>query len=184
MKVKTVYICSKCQHTSPKWEGKCSTCNEWDSYVENVVKQNKGRAHKKIESAKVTPLTVLQKYCKMNLSMHDVFINIAGGIKIKDPGCDLALLASISSSFLRKKLPSDSIFIGEVGLCGEIRPVPQLEKRIKETKKLGFNNFFIPPFTSPPPKTRFISSISKRIRSSESAAVKVRGVTLADSIFL
>lgn len=85
-------------------------------------------------------ISVLQKYAKMNLSNQDVFVNVVGGMKIKDPSCDLGVLMAIASSFLQKTIPSDTCYIGEVGLSGEIRSVSQLDKRVKEAKKLGFKN--------------------------------------------
>lgn len=89
-------------------------------------------------------ISVLQKYAKMNLSNQDVFVNVVGGMKISDPSCDLGVLMSIASSFSQKTIPTDTCYIGEVGLSGEIRSVPQLDKRVKEAKKLGFENVITP----------------------------------------
>lgn len=89
-------------------------------------------------------ISVLQKYAKTNLSNQDVFVNVVGGMKIKDPSCDLGVLMAIASSFLQKTIPSDTCYIGEVGLSGEIRSVSQLDKRVKEAKKLGFKNVVTP----------------------------------------
>jgi DNA repair protein RadA/Sms len=89
-------------------------------------------------------ISVLQKYAKMNLSNQDVFVNVVGGMKINDPSCDLGVLMAIASSFLQKTIPSDTCYIGEVGLSGEIRTVSQLDKRVKEAKKLGFKNVVTP----------------------------------------
>lgn len=89
-------------------------------------------------------ISVLQKYARMNFSNQDVFVNVVGGIKLKDPSCDLGILMAIASSFLQKTIPSDTIFIGEVGLSGEIRSVSQIEKRIREAKKLGFKKIITP----------------------------------------
>jgi len=84
-------------------------------------------------------LAVLQKHCNIPLSGMDVFVNVAGGIKLSDPGTDLSICLAIISSFQNIKL-SDRIGIGEVGLLGEIRPANSSEKRIKEAQKLGFKN--------------------------------------------
>ncbi len=84
-------------------------------------------------------LAVLQKHCNIPLSGMDVFVNVAGGIKLSDPGTDLSICLAIISSFQNIKL-SNRIGIGEVGLLGEIRPANSLEKRIKEVQKLGFKN--------------------------------------------
>jgi len=89
-------------------------------------------------------ISVLQKYAKMNLSNQDVFVNVVGGMKINDPSCDLGVLMAIASSFLQKTIPSDTCYIGEVGLSGEIRTVSQIDKRVKEAKKLGFKNVITP----------------------------------------
>jgi len=74
----------------------------------------------------------------------DVFVNVAGGVKIEEPAVDLGTMAAIASSF--KDVPADnkSILIGEVGLGGEVRAVSQMERRIKEAEKLGFENCIIP----------------------------------------
>jgi len=89
-------------------------------------------------------ISVLQKYAKINLSNQDVFVNVAGGIKLNDPACDLGILVSIASSFLQKGMDPNSIFIGEIGLSGEIRSVSQIQKRVKEAEKLGFTKIIIP----------------------------------------
>ena len=88
-------------------------------------------------------LAVLQKHCNIPLSAMDVFVNVAGGIKLSDPGTDLSICLAIISSFQNIKL-SDKVGIGEVGLLGELRKASSLEKRIKEAQKLGFKNIFSP----------------------------------------
>jgi len=81
---------------------------------------------------------VLQKRLNLSLWDQDIFVNVAGGIKITEPAADLAICAAIISSFKDKTLAKKAVFIGEVGLLGEVRNVRGLEKRIKEAKKLGF----------------------------------------------
>ncbi|MDZ4122520.1 MAG: DNA repair protein RadA, partial [Candidatus Cloacimonadaceae bacterium] len=88
-------------------------------------------------------LAVLEKYLALYLRSSDVFINLTGGIKTIDPGLDLSILAAILSSLKDKPLPENSVFIGEVGLNGEIRPVNQIESRVKEAIKLGYENIYI-----------------------------------------
>lgn len=83
-------------------------------------------------------LAVLEKRCGFRLGMKDVFLNIAGGIKIEDPALDLAVITSILSSNEDIAVPRNTCFCGEVGLSGEIRPVARLEQRIQEATKLGF----------------------------------------------
>lgn len=83
-------------------------------------------------------LAVLEKKCNIPFGSKDVFLNIVGGIRVQEPAADLAVAASILSSYGNIPLPSKSIFIGEVGLSGEVRSVSHLENRLKEGKKLGF----------------------------------------------
>jgi DNA repair protein RadA/Sms len=84
-------------------------------------------------------LAVLQKHCNIPLAAMDVFVNVAGGIKLSDPGTDLSICLAIISSFQNIKL-SNRVAIGEVGLLGELRKANSMEKRIKEAQKLGFKN--------------------------------------------
>lgn len=88
-------------------------------------------------------LAVLEKRCGFRLAVKDVFINIAGGIKVEDPGIDLALVCGILSSNEDLPIPQNVCFAGEVGLTGEIRPVSRIEQRISEAQKLGFEKIFI-----------------------------------------
>ncbi len=84
-------------------------------------------------------LAVLQKHCNIPLSGMDVFVNVAGGIKLSDPAADLSICLAIISSFQNINL-SRKVGIGEVGLLGELRKTSSLEKRIKEARKLGFKD--------------------------------------------
>lgn len=88
-------------------------------------------------------LAVLEKRCGFRLGVKDVFLNIAGGIKIEDPGVDLALVCAILSSNEDLSIPQHYCFAGEVGLTGEIRPVSRIDQRISEAEKLGFTKIFI-----------------------------------------
>lgn len=83
-------------------------------------------------------IAVLERYAKIKLDSSDVFINVVGGLKLSEPAIDLAVAMAIASSKLQKPLPSDLAVMGEVGLSGEVRNIPQTEKRIKEAEKLGF----------------------------------------------
>lgn len=89
-------------------------------------------------------LAVLEKRVKLRLSSANVFLNIAGGLKIMEPAADLAVCCSIASSFKDKSPNEGFAAIGEVGLGGEIRGVSQIEKRIQETEKLGLTSILIP----------------------------------------
>lgn len=88
-------------------------------------------------------LAILEKNLALYLRNNDVFINLAGGIRSSDPSLDLAILAAIISSLKDSPLPENSVFIGEVGLNGEVRPVSQLDARIAEAKKLGYTNIYV-----------------------------------------
>lgn len=88
-------------------------------------------------------LAVLEKRCGFRLGVKDVFINIAGGIKVEDPGIDLALVCAVLSSSEDIPIPQNVCFTGEVGLTGEIRPVSRIDQRIFEAQKLGFEKIFI-----------------------------------------
>jgi len=93
-------------------------------------------------------LAVLEKRAGFKLAQKDVFLNIAGGIKVNDPAIDLAVLCSILSSSLDIAMDKEFCLAGEVGLSGEIRPVNRLEQRILEAQKLGFNKIIIPKASS------------------------------------
>jgi DNA repair protein RadA/Sms len=89
-------------------------------------------------------IAVIQKHLGLNLLNQDVFINVVGGFRLNDPGTDLAVVAAIISSFKKEPMPDDAVYIGEVGLSGELRTVPQLERRIQEAAKIGFKKIFVP----------------------------------------
>ncbi len=89
-------------------------------------------------------LAVLEKRANVRASVHNVFVNIAGGIRVIEPAADLAVCASIASSLIDKVIDNQTILIGEVGLGGEIRSVGHIDKRITEAKKLGFKTAIIP----------------------------------------
>lgn len=88
-------------------------------------------------------LAVLEKRCGFRLGVKDVFLNIAGGIKVEDPGIDLALVCAVLSSNEDTPIATKVCFAGEVGLSGEIRPVNRIDQRISEAEKLGFEHIFI-----------------------------------------
>lgn len=89
-------------------------------------------------------LAVLEKRVGFKLAQKDVFLNIAGGIKVNDPALDLAVICAILSSNVDIAIPHDICMSGEVGLSGEIRPVTRLEQRILESEKLGFSKILVP----------------------------------------
>ena len=87
---------------------------------------------------------VLTKRANLNLTNQDVILNVVGGLKISDPGLDLAVCLAITSSLLNQVVPNKTIVLGEVGLGGEIRPVAKLEQKLKEAERLGFTRALIP----------------------------------------
>lgn len=89
-------------------------------------------------------LAVLEKRARFKLSQKDVFLNIAGGLKVADPAIDMAVVAAIMSSNFDVAVPRNTAFVGEVGLSGEIRTVTRIEQRVAEAAKLGFTSVFIP----------------------------------------
>ncbi len=89
-------------------------------------------------------LAVLEKRVGFKLAQKDVFLNIAGGLKVNDPALDLSVICSILSSNVDMAIPRDVCMSGEVGLSGEIRPVTRVEQRILEAEKLGFSTILIP----------------------------------------
>jgi DNA repair protein RadA/Sms len=88
-------------------------------------------------------LAVLEKRGGLPFGQRDVFLNIAGGIRVDDPGIDLAIVAALISSLEDVPLPPKSCFVGEVGLSGEIRAVHRIEQRIQEAARLGFETIYL-----------------------------------------
>ncbi|HOE39010.1 MAG TPA: DNA repair protein RadA [Bacteroidales bacterium] len=89
-------------------------------------------------------LAVIEKRLGLRLSQKDIFLNIAGGLKINDPAADLAVIAAVISSLYDKAPKENSCFIGEGGLSGQIKPVSFIEKRVSEASRLGFNRIYMP----------------------------------------
>jgi DNA repair protein RadA/Sms len=89
-------------------------------------------------------LAVLEAHCGVRLGGHDVYLNVAGGLRIQEPAADLAAAAALVSSLANAPLPADAVFYGEISLSGAIRPVAQSAARLKEAGKLGFCRAFVP----------------------------------------
>jgi DNA repair protein RadA/Sms len=115
-------------------------------------------------------LAVLEKRCGFRLAVKDVFINIAGGIKVEDPGIDLALVCGILSSNEDLPIAQNICFAAEVGLTGEIRPVNRIEQRINEAQKLGFEKIII-------------SSFSKKGLDMRSFSIEIIAVNKMEEVF-
>lgn len=99
-------------------------------------------------------IAVLEKRAEMRLAADDVFVNIAGGVKTPEPGVDLAIALAIASAHLNRPLPNGTLAVGELGLGGEVRPVPQLETRLREASRLGVAHAIVPPIGNHIPKLK------------------------------
>ena len=117
-----------------------------------------------IEAARVSVLVaVLEKKVGMNLSSQDIFLKVAGGLKLEEPAVDLGVIASIASNYQDKPVNPKTVVFGEVGLAGEVRGINQAELRVKEAASLGFERCVLP------------KDNAKKIRSPRSAGSGVRG---------
>jgi DNA repair protein RadA/Sms len=89
-------------------------------------------------------LAVLDAHCRVRLGDCDVYLNVAGGLRIGEPAADLAVAAALVSSRLNVALPADCVYFGEISLSGSIRPVSHAPARLKEAQKLGFGRAVLP----------------------------------------
>ena len=132
-------------------------------------------------------LAVLEKRAGFKLSVKDVFLNMAGGLKVSDPACDLAVISAVLSSNFDFAIPADVCFAGEIGLSGEIRPVAQTDRRIIEAARLGFKKIYVSSFSSlegVPEELAKISGNSGKSSSSNIEVVKVADVpSLCKALF-
>jgi DNA repair protein RadA/Sms len=115
-------------------------------------------------------LAVLEKRGGFHFGMKDVFLNIAGGLKIEDPSADLAVLCALLSSYEDQPLPSNTCFAGEIGLSGEIRSVNRIDQRIAEAEKLGFERIIISRYNNP-------------ARKSKNAGIEIIGLGRVDEVY-
>jgi DNA repair protein RadA/Sms len=107
-----------------------------------------GAARRKVSGASADRvgmiIAVLEKRAELRLAAEDVFVNIAGGVKVAEPAIDLAIALAISSAHLNRPLAPGTFAVGELGLGGEIRSIPQLEVRLREAARLGLGHAIIP----------------------------------------
>jgi DNA repair protein RadA/Sms len=115
-------------------------------------------------------LAVLEKRAGFRLGDQDVFLNIAGGLRVEDPAIDLAVCCSIASSYEEIVLPPTICFAGEVGLGGEVRAVAKIEQRIAEAEKLGF-------------RTIVTSKYNLKGLDLKKFNIEIRGVAQLDEVF-
>ena len=87
---------------------------------------------------------VMEKKLGMHLMGYDIFMNVAGGVKVVEPAVDMAIVAAVASSFLDKPIAEGTVVLGEIGLTGEVRAIGQLDTRISECRKMGFTRCLVP----------------------------------------
>jgi DNA repair protein RadA/Sms len=127
-------------------------------------------------------LAVLEARCGVRLAGHDVYLNVAGGLRIMEPAADLAVAAALVSSLSSAALPADAVYFGEVSLTGAIRAVPQAAARLKEAGKLGFTRAVLPELARSEAaeglKTNAVATLSALV--AEIAAKSPKGPRRAD----
>jgi len=113
-----------------------------------VAPSNPGSARRTalgVDHGRVAMLAaVMEKRLGLSMIAQDIFVNTAGGVRVADPGVDLAVMAALASSYVDRPLPPRTIIVGEAGLTGEVRPVAQLQARLKEAARLGFESAVTP----------------------------------------
>ena len=87
---------------------------------------------------------VMEKILGMQLMSYDIFMNVAGGVKVTEPAMDMAIVAAVASSFLDKAISDNTVVLGEIGLTGEVRAIGQADTRIAESRKMGFSRCLLP----------------------------------------
>ncbi|HVX99864.1 MAG TPA: DNA repair protein RadA [Pseudorhodoplanes sp.] len=129
-------------------------------------------------------IAVLEAHCGVRLSGHDVYLNVAGGLRIQEPAADLAAAAALVSSLANAPLPPHAVFFGEVSLSGAVRPVAQAAARLKEAAKLGFTQAYGPEAARAEPTAGLsltgISSLSSLIADIAARGTKGRGAPPRD----
>ncbi len=127
------------------YEGNRSLLVEVQGLLDRTNLSNPRRLCVGLDSQRVILLlAILQRHGGITISNQDVFVNVAGGLKISESGADVAIASAILSSLTDKPFPSDTVCFGEIGLAGEIRPVQRGEERILEAAKLGFKRAILP----------------------------------------
>ena len=110
-------------------------------------------------------VAVLDKICGLHLSSHDIFLNVAGGVKVTEPAIDLGIVSSLASSFLDRPAAADTVVFGEVGLAGEVRGISHMDTRIREAARMGFKHCILPKTTTPTTASTEAKIKTVRIRS-------------------
>ena len=127
------------------WEGTRPLLVELQALVDDLQGGHPKRISVGLDAQRLgMHLAVLHRHCGLSLSDQDVFANAVGGVRIVETGADLALIAAVVSSFRNRALPRDLICFGELGLTGEVRPVPNGQERLREARKHGFTQAVVP----------------------------------------
>jgi DNA repair protein RadA/Sms len=141
-------------------DGKRPLIGEVQALVSETTAGNPRRATSGIDSSRAAMiLAVLEKRAKLPLGTRDVYLSTVGGMRLNDPSSDLALAAAIASAAADVPMPADAVFIGEVGLAGDIRRVTGMDRRLAEAARLGFRSAVVPPGVKDAPSGLRISTI-------------------------
>jgi DNA repair protein RadA/Sms len=132
------------------WEGTRPMLVEVQALVDQSQLGNPRRVTLGLEQNRLSMLlAVLHRHGGLALGDHDVFVNVVGGVRVSETAADLAVLLAVISSYRNRPLPADLIVYGEIGLSGELRPVPNGQQRISEAAKHGFHKAIIPAANKP-----------------------------------
>ena len=146
------------------WEGTRPLLVEIQALVDHSMMSNPRRVAVGLEQNRLAILlAVLHRHGGLQMSDQDVFVNVVGGVKVSETSADLALLLALVSSLRDRPLPNDLVVFGEVGLAGEIRPVPSGQERISEAAKHGFKRAIVPHANVPkkPPANMQVFGVKK-----------------------
>ncbi|MBV1907208.1 MAG: DNA repair protein RadA [Pseudomonadales bacterium] len=138
--------------TTVLWEGTRPLLIELQALVDDVQGGYPKRLAIGLDAQRLgMHLAVLHRHCGVSLNDQDVFANVVGGVRVGEPGVDLALLLAVLSSYKNRVIPADMVVFGELGLTGEVRPVANGQERLREAYKHGFRRAIIPEGNKPRP---------------------------------